>query len=101
MFAIMYEPVRSMGSCITEGGLAHAVNTSYIEDIFFYGDRAKVVLVSGDKFDTTRHEATFLLDELDKWGGDASKAIAEMEDAGRSYEKAKNDVANLKGGDAG
>lgn len=101
MFTFMYEPMRSLGSYITEGGVAHAVNTDYIEDISFYGDMANVLLVSGDKFDTTRQEALSILDALHKWSKGASNEVAEMEDAGRSYEKAKNDVANLKGGDAG
>lgn len=87
MFIITYEPERSLGSCIKEGGVAHAVNTDYIEDIFFYGDMANIVLASGDKFGTTRQEALSILDALQKWRSSASKEVAELEGAGRSYEK--------------
>lgn len=93
--------MRSLGSRITGSGVTHAVNTDYIEDIFLYGDRAKAVPVSGDKFDTTRQEALSISDALRKWSDGASNEVAEMEDAGRSHGKAENDVANLKGGGAG
>lgn len=91
MFTFMYEPVRSLGSCIAEGGVVHAVNTNRIEDIYFWGDMASVCLVSGERFNVTRHDAILLLDSLDKWGEAASKEIARMEEAGRSYESAKRD----------
>ena len=100
MFTFMYEPMRSLGSCITEGGVVHAVNIHRIEDIYFWGDMASVCLVSGERFNVTRHDAILLLDSLDKWGEGASKEITRMEEAGGSYEKAKNDAANLKGGSA-
>ena len=91
MFAFMYEPVRSLGSCITEGGVVHAVNTDRIEDIYFFGDMACVCLVSGEKFNVTRCDAITLLDLLDREGEGASKEIAYMEEAGGSYESAKRD----------
>ena len=91
MFTFMYEPVRGLGNCITEGGVVHAVNTNRIEDIYFWGDMASVCLVSGAKFNVTRQEAILLLDSLDKWGEGASKEISRMENAGMSYESAKRD----------
>lgn len=91
MYTIMYEPVRSLGSCITEGGVVHAVNIHHIEDIYFWGDMASVCLVSGERFNVTRDEAIRILDSLDKWGEGASKEIAYTEDAGRRYESAKRD----------
>lgn len=91
MFTFMYEPVRSLGSCITEGGVVHAVNINRIEDIYFWGDMASVCLVSGERFNVTRHDAILLLDSLDKWGEGASKEIAYTEDAGMRYESAKRD----------
>lgn len=91
MFTFMYEPVRSLGNCITEGGVVHAVNTNRIEDIYFWGNMASVCLVSGAKFNVTRQEAILLLDSLDRWGEGASKEIACMEDTGRKYESAKRD----------
>ena len=67
----------------------------------FFGDMARVCLVSGAQFKVTRSDAIVILNVLDNRSGRASKVIAETEDAGRNYEKAKSDVANLKGGDAG
>ena len=101
MFAIMYEPVKRIGRGIVDGGVTHAVNTDRIEDIYFFGDMARVCLVSGERFNVTRSQAIAILDMFDKWRGGASKAIAEMEDTGRSYEEAKNDAANLKVDSAG
>lgn len=97
MFTFMYEPKRSLGNCITDGGVVHAVNTNRIEDIYFWGDMASVCLVSGAKFNVTRQEAILLLDSLDRWGEGASKEISRMENAGMSYESAKRDE---KGGSA-
>lgn len=94
MYTFMYEPMRSLGSFITDGGVVHAVNTNRIEDIYFLGDMASVGLVSGARFNVTRHDAILLLDSLDKWGEGASKEIARMEEAGRSYESAKRDEKN-------
>lgn len=91
MFTFMYEPMRSLGNCITEGGVVHAVNTSRIEDICFWGNTASVCLVSGERFNVTRNDAIILLDSLDKWGEGASKEIVRMEEAGGSYESAKRD----------
>lgn len=99
--AIMYEPVRSTGSGLVEGGVTHAVNTDHIEDIQIWGDMARICLVSGAQLDVTRHEACLLLNALDECGEGASREITRAEDAGRSYEKAKSDAANLKGGGAG
>lgn len=73
----------------------------FANDIYFLGDMARVCLVSGAQFNVTRSQAIAILDVLDKWRGGASKAIAETEDEGRSYESARSDVANLKGGGAG
>lgn len=101
MFTFVYEPMTRKSEYLVDGGITHAVNTNRIEEIYFWGDMARVCLVSGTQFNVTRHEAILLLDSLDKWGEGASKEIAYTEDAGRSYEKSKNDVANLKGGDAG
>ena len=101
MFAIMYEPVARQNKYLVDGGVTHAVNISRVEDIYFFGDMARVCLVSGAQFNVTRREAIALLDLLDEWSKGASEEIAYMENAGRSYEKAKNDVANLKGDDAG
>ena len=101
MFAIIYEPVRSICSDLIEGGVTHAVNTDHIEDIYFWGDAARICLVSGEHFDVTRPQAISILNVLDKWRGGVSNAIAEMEDEGRGYEKAKTEAANLKGGCAG
>lgn len=102
----MYEPVRHLNSCLVEGGVTHAVNTDHIEDIYFFGDMACIRLVSGEQFNVTRHEACLLLGSFNKYGEKVSeervsKDIASMEDMGRSYEKSKNDAANLKGGGAG
>ena len=91
MFTFMYEPERSLGNCITDGGVVHAVNTNRIEDICFWGDMASVCLVSGERLNVTRQDATLLLDSLDKWGEGASKEIAYTKDAGMSYERAKRD----------
>lgn len=91
MFAITYEPVRRLNSSLVEGGVTHAVNTDRIEDIYFFGDMARICLVSGTQFNVTRREAFHLLDALRKCGCNASKAVAYMEDAGRSYESAKRD----------
>lgn len=101
MFAIMYEPVTRQSEYFVGGGITHAVNINRIEDIYFWGDMARVCLVSGAQVNVTRHEAISLLDFLDKSGKGASEEIACMEEAGRSYEKAKKDAANLEGGDAG
>lgn len=101
MFAIIYEPTIRKSEYIVDGGITHAVNVDHIEDIYFWGDMARVCLVSGAQFTVTRSDAIAILNVLDNCSGSASKAIAETEDAGRSYEKAKSDVANLKGGDAG
>ena len=71
MFAIMHEPERRLGDGCVEGGVTHAVNTACIEDICFFGDMACVCLVSGEQFNVTRREATFLLDALGNLkGGD-------------------------------
>jgi hypothetical protein len=96
MFAVMYEPER-MNRGLVEGGVTHAVNVDRIEDIYFWGDMARVCLVSGAQFNVTRADAIAILDVLDNCRGGASKAIAETEDAGRSHESAMSDVANLKG----
>lgn len=101
MFAIMYEPMARKSEYIVNGGITHAINIHRIEDIYFWGDMARVCLVSGTQFNVTRHQAILLLDTLDTWSDGASNAVAEMEDAGRSYERPNNDVANSKGGDAG
>lgn len=101
MFAIMYEPERRVNRGCVDGGVTHAVNIDRIEDIYFFGDVTCVRLVSGAQFSVTRSQAIDILDVLDKWRGGASKAIAEMEDTGRSYESARSDIAILKGGDAG
>lgn len=100
MFAIMYEPERRLGGGRVDGGVTHAVNTDRIEDIYFLGDMARVCLVSGAQVNVTRGEAISLLDSFDKWSKGVSEEIAYMEDEGRSYEKAKNDASNLKGGGA-
>lgn len=100
MFAVMYEPER-MNRGLVDGGVTHAVNVDRIEDIYFWGDMARVCLVSGAQFNVTRADAIAILDVLDSCRGGSSKAIAETEDAGRSHESAMSDVANLKGGDAG
>ena len=72
MFAIMHEPERRLSGGRVDGGVTHAVNTDCIEDIYFFGNMARVCLVSGAQFDVTRREATFLLDALDNLkGGDA------------------------------
>lgn len=72
MFAIMHEPERLLGGGRVDGGVTHAVNTDHVEDIYFFGDMARVCLVSGTQFNVTRHEASFLLDALDNLkGGDA------------------------------
>ena len=92
MFTFMYEPVRSLGSCIADGGVVHAVNTNRIEDIYFWGDMASVCLVSGERFDVTRHDAILLLDSLGKWGEGASKEISRLEEAGWSYESTKRET---------
>nr|DAH96722.1 MAG TPA: hypothetical protein [Caudoviricetes sp.] len=101
MFAIMYEPETHKNEYFGEGGVTHAVNTNRIEDIYFMGDMACVCLVSGAKLNVTRSQAIGILDILGNWRGGASNEVAGMEDDGRRYEKAKNDAANLKGGDAG
>lgn len=101
MFAIMYEPERRVNRGCVDGGVTHAVNIDRIEDIYFWGDMACVCLVSGAKFNVTRSQAIDILDMIGKWSSGASNEVAEVEDDGRRYEKAKNDVANLKGGDAG
>lgn len=90
-----------MNRGLVEGGVTHAVNVDSIEDIYFWGDMARVCLVSGAQFNVTRADAIAILDVLDSCRGGASKAIAETEAAGRSHESAMSDVANLKGGDAG
>ena len=100
MFAIMYEPVTRKNEYLVDGGVTHAVNINRIEDIYFFGDMACVCLVSGAQVNVTRSEAISLLDSFDKWGKGVSEEIAYMEDEGRSYEKAKNDASNLKGGSA-
>lgn len=100
MFTFMYEPMTRQNEYIVNGGITHAVNIHRIEDIQFWGDMARVCLDSGAQFNVTRDEALSLLDSLDKWRGGASKDIAEMEEAGMIYEKARNDAANLKGGSA-
>lgn len=89
MFTFMYEPVRSLGNCTTEGGVVHAVNTDRIEDIYFWGDMASVCLVSGERFNVTRYDAILLLDSLGKWGESASMEISRLEEAGWSYEKSE------------
>lgn len=93
MFAVMYEPIIRKSEYLVDGGMTHAVNVDHIEDICFFGDMARVCLVSGTRFNVTRSDAIAILNVLDNCRG-ASKAIAETEDAGRNYEKAKNDVAN-------
>jgi hypothetical protein len=91
MYTFMYEPMTRQNEYIVNGGITHAVNTSRIEDIQFWGDMASVCLVSGAKFNVTRDEAILLLDSLDRCGEGASKEIAYMEDAGMRYESAKRD----------
>lgn len=97
MYAITYEPVRRLNSSTVEGGITHAVDVGRIEDIRFWGDMARICLVSGAQFNVTRSQAISILDVLDKWRGGASKAIAEMEDAGRGIETARNGVAKDAG----
>lgn len=65
MFAILHEPERHLSSGYVEGGVTHAVNTDNIVDIYLFGDTARVCLVTGDKFNVPRREATFLLEALD------------------------------------
>lgn len=91
MYTFMYEPMTRQNEYIVNGGIVHAVNTNRIEDVQFWGDMARVCLVSGTQFNVTRHEAILLLDSLDRWGEGASKEIAYMEDAGMRYESAKRD----------
>ena len=101
MFAIMYEPMTRQSKYLVDGGITHAVNINRIEDIYFFENMTRVCLVSGTQFNITRREAIALLNSLDEYSKGASEEIAYMENAGMSYEKAKNDVANLKGDDAG
>lgn len=93
MFVVVYEP-RCLNGGLIDGGVTHAVNIDRIEDIYFFGEMARVCLVSGKKFNVTRSQAISILDVLDKWVHGASKEIAKMEDTGRSYERAINGVAN-------
>lgn len=101
MFAIVYGPIIRKSEYLVDGGVTHAVNVDNIEDIYFWGDMARVCLASGTQFNVTRSDAIAILNVIGNCRGDASKLIAETEDAGRSYEKAKNDVAKLKCGDVG
>jgi hypothetical protein len=91
MYTFMYEPMTRQNEYIVNGGIIHAVNTSRIEDVQFWGDMARVCLVSGAKFNVTRDEAILLLDSLDRWHEGASKELAYMEDAVMKYESAKRD----------
>lgn len=89
MYTFMYEPMRSCGNCITEGGVVHAVNTTRIEDIYFWGNMASVCLASGERFNVTRYDAILLLDSLDRWGEGASMEVSRLEEAGQRYESAR------------
>ena len=91
MYTFMYEPMTRQNEYIVNGGITHAVNTSRIEDVQFWGDMARVCLASGAQFNVTRHEAILLLDSLDRWGEGASNEIVHMEDAGMKYESAKRE----------
>lgn len=93
MFVIMYEPMTRLNKYLVDGGITHAVNANRIEDIYFCGDMAHICLFSGKQLNVARRDALFLLDKLDKWRGGASKSVAEIEDSGRRYEKARSDVA--------
>lgn len=101
MLAITHEPIIRKSEYLVDGGITHAVNVDHIEDIYLFGGMARVCLVPGAQFNVTGSDAIAILNVLDNCRGGASKAIAETEDAGGNYEKAKNDAANLKGCDAG
>lgn len=98
MFLITYEPITRQNKYLIEGGITHAVNTDRIEDIYFYGDMARVCLVSGAQLNVIRQEAVELLDNICRYDGEgASEMVAKMEDAGQRYEMAKGDVAKGAG----